>query len=144
MGHNPLEVTLHRHLLHQRPAAVGIPLQAEGPLKTSTRPEQPIRGLNQERSLQGALTLQRLQHRFDGAGDGALPITHRQTVGNRRTLRRPHLPLLGMGHLGRNPQSTPTGGDTIRRLKAGVGTCNPAGQLERTGLGNTAPADHEP
>ena len=57
MGHHPLEVALHRHLLHKGPAAIGIPLQAEGPFKTSTRPEQPIRGLNQERSLQGALTL---------------------------------------------------------------------------------------
>ena len=131
MGHHPLEVALQRHLLHQRPAAMGIRQEGE---RAGEHPALPAQTLG---SFQGHGTLQ--HHRSTGAAQlqhrplGQIllnPARRPQPIGQGGIRRPPHLPVPGVGNHRRHACLPPAGSRLLRALVAGEGTQHLAAQAQ--------------
>ena len=95
VGHHAEQIALQGHLLHQRPAAVGIALQPERAGKHSPLPAQAPRRLESQRTLHQQGT-NGIRNRTAGpfsvvvGAEGSPIIGHFDPSGNRRcTVRKP-------------------------------------------------------
>ncbi|CAI8168753.1 MAG: Uncharacterised protein [Synechococcus sp. CC9902] len=107
MGHNPLEIALHRHLLHQGPAFIRVALEPKRPLEHTAVPSQAIGRLNLERTLQEHISVSGLEHRLNTCIQRFGPAAELEILRRRRSGRSPDLPVLRMGHLSRSSDCTP-------------------------------------
>ena len=129
MGNNAFEITLHRDLLKQRPAAVGVRLQPERTAQNTSVPTQAIGSDHLQRPIQSAAPAEALQHRLHPINEAFLHIAQVHAGKIWSIGWNPHFPFVGMSHPSLHPLIPPAGCHTVRRLKTGVRTGNPPRNL---------------